>query len=261
VSTQRLGWLKRKAPLLIFVAIALSFCGYVLFVLLTDTLIKGVPITNAPIVITIISFTHDVTQTISSLGYGGLFGLMLLEASSLPIPSEIILPFAGYLVSIDKLNFWITVVVATAAAIVGSLIDYFIGLKGIEALTKYRILGRCIFSESQIKVVASWFSKYGVAMVFLGRMIPLFRTLISFPAGAVRMPIPKFLVYTASGCLIWNSVLVYIGYYLGIKWQDVADFSHYIIIAAIAVLIGAVAFYFIRRNRRRKERSDSDCLL
>ena len=83
---------------------------------------------------------------------------MILEASSLPIPSEIILPFAGYLVSSGHLDFWITLIVATIAAIVGSLIDYYIGLKGVQALTKYRLLGRSIFSENQLKVAANYFS-------------------------------------------------------------------------------------------------------
>ncbi|MCL5877113.1 MAG: DedA family protein [Candidatus Bathyarchaeota archaeon] len=252
VSTQRLGWLKKKAPLLIFVAIALGLCGYVLFILLTDTLVKGVPITSSPMISAIINFTHDVTRTISSLGYGGLFGLMVLEASSLPIPSEIILPFAGYLVYKGEFVFWLAVAVTTVAAVIGALIEYYIGLKGIQVLTKYRILGRYMVSERQIKVAADWFNKYGVAMVFLGRMVPVIRTLISFPAGAVRMPLIRFVIYTGAGSLIWNTLLIYGGYYLGSKYSQIADVSDYPILIIATALILAGAVFLVRQHSRKK---------
>ncbi len=195
----------------------------------------------------------SLTQTVASWGYAGVFSLMLLEASSLPIPSEIILPFAGYLVSTGHMDFAITLLVATVAAMLGSLIDYFIGLKGVEALTKYRLLGRTVFSESQLKVAANYFSKYGAVMVFVGRLIPAVRTLISFPAGAVKMPLAKFLGYTLVGCLLWNSLLIYIGFYLGGKWREVAAFSHYIVIAVVVVAAAVLAWYFIRRRNKRKK--------
>jgi len=200
----------------------------------------------------LISFTRDVTRTISSWGYGGLFGLMVLEASSLPIPSEIILPFAGYLVFRGDFVFWLALAVTTVAAVIGALIEYYIGLKGIQVLTKYRLLGRLMVSESQLRVAAAWFNKYGVAMVFFGRMIPVVRTLISFPAGAVRMPLVKFIVYTGVGSLIWNALLIYGGYYLGTRYSEIAELSDYLIIltAAALILAGAVivAKYYKRRN-------------
>ena len=90
-------------------------------------------------------------------------------------------------------------------------------------LTKYRLLGRAVFSENQLKVAANYFTRYGSIMVFVGRLIPVVRTLISFPAGAVKMPIAKFVAYTVAGCLVWNSILLYVGYYLGSKWREVAD--------------------------------------
>ncbi len=252
MGSPRIEKLKRKAPQLIVIALAIAFIVYLAIEFLADFLVKA-PLTSGPLVSAVINFTKDVTSTVHSWGYSGVFGLMFLEASSIPIPSEVILPFSGYLVSVGALNFWITLIVATIAAIAGSLVDYYIGLKGIEALTKYRLLGRAIFNESQLKVAAGWFSKYGAVMVFLGRLIPGFRTIISFPAGAVKMPLAKFLVYTLAGCIIWNSLLIYVGYYLGIKWQEVADFSHYLIIGTVAALIAAAAAYLIvRRNRRKK---------
>ncbi len=233
--------LKRKAPQIIIIAIALTLCGYVLIEVLADYFVKGVP------------SNFSFTKTVSSWGYGGVFGLMLLEASSLPIPSEIILPFAGYLVSIGHLDFLFTLIIATVAAVVGSLVDYFIGLKGVEVLTKYRLLGRSIFSESQLKVAANYFNKYGSAMVFVGRLIPAVRTLISFPAGAVKMPLAKFLGYTVAGCILWNSLLLYVGYYLGSKWDEVAGFSHYIVIAVAAIVVVLFILYLVRRRRIRKK--------
>ncbi|MCW3983026.1 MAG: DedA family protein [Candidatus Bathyarchaeota archaeon] len=252
MSTQRLTWLKRNTPLLVFVVFALCLCIYVLFEVLTDTVVKGLPLSNSPMISILISFTRDVTRTISSWGYGGLFGLMVLEASSLPIPSEIILPFAGYLVFRGDFVFWLALAVTTVAAVIGALIEYYIGLKGIQVLTKYRLLGKLMVSESQLRVAAAWFNKYGVAMVFFGRMIPVVRTLISFPAGAVRMPLVKFIVYTGVGSLIWNALLIYGGYYLGTRYSEIAELSDYLIIltAAALILAGAVivAKYYKRRN-------------
>jgi membrane protein DedA with SNARE-associated domain len=228
--------LKKKAPVIIAVAIAIVLCVYVIFEFLAETFIRGEPI----------SFTH----TIASWGYPGVFGLMILEASSLPIPSEIILPFAGYLVSLGHMDFLLTLIVATAAAVAGSLIDYFIGLKGVEVLTKYRLLGRAVFSENQLKVAANYFARYGSIMVLVGRLIPVVRTLISFPAGAVKMPLAKFVAYTVVGCVVWNSILLSVGYYLGSKWQEVANVSHYLVVAVAAIAVALFAAFLVWRRRR-----------
>jgi len=244
--------LKRKAPQVILVAIALALIVYVIFEILQDVFVEGTSWNSGLVIGFIVTFTKNVTSTVSSWGYWGIFGLMILEASSLPIPSEVILPFAGYLVSMGALDIWLTLLVATVAAIIGSLIDYYIGLKGVQVLTKHRILGHAILSEGQLKVAAGWFTKYGPAVVFFGRLIPGFRTLISFPAGAVKMPIIKFLAYTLGGCLLWNSILIYVGYYLGSNWNAVAGVSHYLILAAIVGLILIGTAYLLDRRKRRK---------
>jgi membrane protein DedA with SNARE-associated domain len=134
---------------------------------------------------------------------------MLLESSSLPIPSEVILPFAGYLISQGQLNLWTTILIATLAGLTGSLIDYHIGLKGMNLPVRRRILSRLLFSEAHLEKAERWFKRYGVLAVFLSRMVPGFRTLVSFPAGAVKMQLLKFIVYTTAGCLAWNTVLIY----------------------------------------------------
>ena len=227
--------LRRKAPQIIAATIIIIFVVYISFEFLEDLFVEGTSLKN----------------TVASWGYPGIFGLMVLESSSLPIPSEIVLPFSGYLVSTGQLNFWETVLVATTAAIIGSLIDYYIGLKGVEALAKRRVLGRVLFSKDQLALASKWFDKYGAIIIFLARLIPGIRTLISFPAGAAKMSVPKFLVFTVAGCLLWNSILIYVGYYLGSNWIEVAGISHYIIIAVIAASVTLVVVYLVMRRRRK----------
>lgn len=254
MPNSRFALLRRKAPQIIAATIIIIIIVYVSFELLEDILIEGAPITSGPLISAIISFTKDVTTTVSSWGYPGIFGLMLLESSSLPIPSEVILPYAGYLVSTGyhQLNFWVTVAVATVAAIAGSLVDYYIGLKGIEVLAKKRVLGRVLFSIDQLAVAGKWFDRYGSFMVFIARLIPGLRTLISFPAGAAKMPLTKFLAFTTAGCLLWNTILIYVGYYLGANWREVAGVSHYIIIGVIVAFALLVVAYLVFRRRKRK---------
>lgn len=247
--------LRRKAPQIIAAAIIIIIVVYVSFEFLEDVFYEGSSLTSGPLVSAIISFTGNVKDTVSLWGYPGIFGLMILESSSLPVPSEVILPFSGYLVYKGQLNLWITIIVATVAAIVGSLIDYFIGLKGIEVLSKRRVLGRVLFSMDQLAFADEWFSKYGSLTIFLARLIPGIRTLISFPAGAAKMPLTKFLVYTTAGCILWNSLLIYVGFYLGKNWTEVASVSHFILIAVIVVLAAVIFGYLIRRRRKRKSLS------
>ncbi len=249
VSFASLQTLRRKAPQIIAIAIAVAIISYIVFEILEDTMIEGTSLANAPILGTIILLTKNVTATVRSLGYVGIFALMLLESSSLPIPSEVVLPFAGYLVSTGQLGFWLTVIVATLAGIAGSLVDYYIGLKGTKILVQRRILGRSLLSTSQLSIAAGWFSKYGTVIVFFSRMIPGFRTIISFPAGAVKMSLVKFTAYSMAGCLIWNIALIYLGYFLGSNWKKVAGVSHYFIIGAVVVFAVLFVGYLLLRNR------------
>jgi membrane protein DedA with SNARE-associated domain len=245
----------KKTGQIIAAIIASALVLYILFEVIEDVVIEGVPLTSGPLIGAIFSFLGNVTQTVASWGYVAIFALMLLEASSLPIPSEVVLPFAGYLISLpfSSLDFSLTVTVATIAAIIGSLIDYYIGLKGVQALMKYRLLGRAVLNEEQLKVAGGWFTKYGSVMVFFARLIPGFRTIISFPAGAVKMPLAKFLGYTTAGCILWNSLLIYVGYYLGTNWTEVASVSHYLILAAVGILVVAAVVYLVVRHRRKKK--------
>jgi membrane protein DedA with SNARE-associated domain len=220
--------------------------------ILQDTLLQGESLGSHPFISAIVSLTHNAVNTVRSWGYWGVFGLMLLESSSLPIPSEVILPFAGYLVASGQLDFWVTVALATLAGVLGSLIDYYIGYKGVRYLSAHRFLGKVFFTKSQLQIAANWFGKYGAATVFLGRLVPGFRTIASFPAGAVRMPLRRFVVYTTAGCFIWNALLIYVGVFLGARWREVAGVSHYVITAAAAAGVVVLVVWLVRRRRRRK---------
>ncbi len=174
---------------------------------------------------------------------------MLLDASSFPIPSEMILPFAGYLVFRGDLEFFAVASVATVASIGGSLVDYYIGMKGAHILREHKIIGRVLFSEKQLNTAVYWFNRYGAIMVVVSRLIPIFRTLISFPAGAVRMPLKKFIAYTALGCLVWNSLLTYIGYY-GNKMDTSCSVLNHLVIVVIVASIGIfIGYLFLRKQR------------
>jgi hypothetical protein len=144
VSKPKLQGLRSKAPQLIAVALIIVVAAILLIEILEDVLVEGPPVNGGPLgmlLTGIVAFIRNVTTTISSWGYAGFFGLMILESISLPIPSEVILPFAGYLISLGRLDMWITVIIATVASIAGSLIDYYIGMKAAQALSEHRVFG------------------------------------------------------------------------------------------------------------------------
>ncbi len=246
--------LRRKAPQLIILTIALAIAAIILLEIFEDVLVGGAPASGplSDLINGVVFFMANVTAAVKSWGYVSVFVLMLLESSSLPIPSEVVLPFAGYLVSLGQLNFWVTLAVATLAGIGGSLIDYYIGLRGAHVLAEHRVLGKVLFSKHQLEVAAGWFSKYGIATVFIARLVPGLRTIVSFPAGAVRMSLIKFVIFTTAGCLLWNALIIYVGVFLGDQWRAVAGVSHYLIIGVvIAVVVAGMVFLVLRRKRLR----------
>jgi membrane protein DedA with SNARE-associated domain len=253
-SKIRLALFKKQNPQTIAAIIAIAIILVIVIEILEDVVVEGAPLTSGPLVWVwngVISVTRNVTNTISSWGYMGVFFLMLLESSSLPIPSEVVLPFAGYLVSLGSINFWIANLAATTAGISGALIDYFVGMKGWRYLTKKGTIGKVFFNKNQLDTATSWFKRYGTIVVLFSRLVPGFRTVVSFPAGAIKMPLSKFIVYTAVGCLLWNALLIYLGFFLGSRWTQVAGVSHYLLIAAIAAFICAVIGYFVWKRSKK----------
>jgi membrane protein DedA with SNARE-associated domain len=193
-----------------------------------------------------------ITETLASWGYTGVFLLMFVESISVPIPSEVILPYAGYLVFIGRLDFWLVVSLSTAAGTAGALVDYYLGLKVSRNRTLGSIRTIAFIDERFLRVVDRWFRRHASSTVFFSRMVPGARTLASFPAGATRMPIRNFVVFTASGCLIWSISLTYVGVYLGRNWEAMMQFSGYLSIITVGLVgIALVGWLLVRRRRRR----------
>jgi membrane protein DedA with SNARE-associated domain len=240
--------------------LAAVIVGLVLAVLVgdivEDSLIEGANI-GLPFLTNIFSYVvQGALSVISGSGYYGIFFLMLLESSSFPIPSEVILPFAGYLASQGHLNLLLIISVTTAAGLAGSLIDYYVGfLLGVEGIKRLR---RLPIKKGHLESAVKWFDTYGLIVVFGSRLIPGFRTLVSFPAGIVRMRLTKFLSYTALGCVLWNTILVYTGFYAGVHWEAAVSVIRPISIVAVVTIPSALILYYALIKRRRGNRQNDD---
>lgn len=190
----------------------------------------------------------------SSLGYVSLFALMTLESASLPIPSEVVLPFAGYLVYLGVMNLWAALAVSTAAALAGALIDYYLALFfGSVVVEKFLTLLKV--DHGSLETAERWFKQRGSWTVFGARFLPLIRSVISLPAGLLRMPVWSFVLFTGFGCLLWNAFLIYAGYAAGALWQNVVGSSFALLVnvvlgGLVAVSAAYLVYYGYMRNRR-----------
>lgn len=189
-----------------------------------------------------------ITSFISATGYAGIFGLMLLESALIPIPSEIIMPFSGFLVAGNRLDLLGVILAGTFGNLAGSILTYFLGLKvGRVLVLKY---GRYIlFKKHHLELTERWFEKYGDKMSFAGRLLPAIRTYVSLPAGLGVTNFKKFIVYTFAGSLIWNSILTYIGMQLGSNWKNIDKYSIYLDVVA-AIVIAAFIVWFVAKSRK-----------
>ena len=160
-----------------------------------------------------------IVATISLMGYGGVVLLMAIESACIPLPSEIIMPFSGYLVSKGEMNLWGVGVAGAVGCVLGSLVAYWVGMYGgrplIEKYGKYVLV-----SKHDLDMADRWFQKRGEIIVFVSRLLPAIRTFIAFPAGVARMDLTKFIIYTFAGSLPWCLGLAYIGQKLGEKWNQ-----------------------------------------
>ena len=189
--------------------------------------------------------TAYINSLLSTYGYLGLFGMMALEGASLPIPSEVIAPIAGYLAAKGVFNFYIAALAILAGNMVGVVIDYVIGYF-IGKDVVYKHLHLFHINKEKIDAFDSWFNRNGGFAVFVSRMIPVLRGLISFPAGFARMPFKKFFLYSLVGSAIWDILLMLFGYYL------LSSNNLYIAMSAVALL--ALILYMIYRIAVKKTR-------
>ncbi|WP_271005561.1 DedA family protein [Listeria seeligeri] len=198
-----------------------------------------------------------ITSIMADFGYIGIFLLIMVENLFPPIPSEIILTFGGFMTTVSSLNVVMVIIVATLGSVVGAILLYKVASYfGKERLTKIVLkYGRILrLKESDIERAENFFLKYGSWAVFLCRMIPLIRSLISIPAGMTQMKMSRFLVLTTAGSLLWNTVLIGLGAFLSESWNEIVVFmdSFSTIIYGIIAVIVVVGLGFFFRARFKK---------
>ena len=197
-----------------------------------------------------------ITSLVSAYGYLGIFIAAFAETIFPPIPSELIFPLAGFVGFKSNFTYFETFLMASSGALgatIGAIVIYLVSFKiGRIAIVK---LGKYVFvNEKKIESAERWFEKYGVYAVFLGRMAPGVRELISVPAGIARMPFAKFVTFTFFGSLIWSVILVFLGYFLGDSWESLSEtLSDYFTVISVLVLlsIAIVIFYYVYYGKRR----------
>src|SRR5213079_1225872 len=163
-----------------------------------------------------------MVSLIAATGYVGVFLLMTLESALIPLPSEVTMPFAGFLASQGLFNFWLVVLAGGLGNLVGSLVAFYLGVALEDSLLRafIRRHGKWVLmSERDYEVAEVWFRRHGEIVVFVSRLLPIIRTFISLPAGVARMNVVRFSIYTVVGSILWSTLLTYIGVQLGEHWR------------------------------------------
>ena len=190
------------------------------------------------------------TGLISSWGYPGVFILMAAESTMIPLPSELVMPFAGYLAYTGEFNFFFLAFVSALGTIFGSQASYFIGKYGgepfLEKYGKYLLI-----NKKDLEWTHHWFAKYGEKTIFISRFVPVVRHLISIPAGIAEMNLKRFTIFTFLGGFLWNTFLAYLGYLLGQNWTLVHKYTKPFSHAMVVVLI-AGTIYFVYKHLYKK---------
>ena len=210
------------------------------------------------------SFIHWLLERFRDLGYPGIVILMAIESSFLPLPSELVMPPAGYLAAKGELSFVLAIACGVVGSILGALANY--GLAHWLGRAVVRRIGKYVWiSEKSLERSERYFAEHGEISTFMGRMLPVIRHLISIPAGVARMDLAKFVTFTGLGALVWCTVLTWIGWFIGRKEdviisvldqqaQTYAGRAVLIILPTLA-LIGAVYIWWHRRRVRVAQRS------
>lgn len=205
-----------------------------------------------------------IVAVISTLGYSGIVLLMAIESACIPLPSEIIMPFSGYLVSTGQMNIWLVGIAGAVGCVLGSLVAYWVGSKGgrplIEKYGRYLLV-----SPHDLDLADRWFANYGEAIVFVSRLLPAIRTFIAFPAGVARMNLKRFVIYTFAGSLPWCLGLAYVGQKLGEKWNrddTLKTWFHRFdfVIGIIGVLLAGFWIWRHVRHLRREKIAGADAI-
>jgi membrane protein DedA with SNARE-associated domain len=189
--------------------------------------------------------SNFIIETMKQTGYLGLFILMTLESALMPIPSEIVMPFAGYLVYLGHFNLTLVVIISSLANLVGSWIGYFLGIKiGRKFVLKY---GKyLLIKEEHVDKAEKWMNKHGAKVILASRNMPAIRTIIPLPSGILRVNFVKFSIFTFIGSIPWNFLLTYTGYILGEKWYEIKNYTQIIDLILIFVIIFIIIFLIIK---------------
>ncbi|VXD03253.1 DedA family protein [Pseudomonas sp. 9Ag] len=197
-----------------------------------------------------------IVEIVSAFGYIGVFLLMLLENIFPPIPSELIMPLAGFVAARGDLNFIAVILVGTAGSVVGALPWYYAGAKLGQARMK-RFAERwghwLTLSPEDVDKASEWFDRHGKGAVFFGRLIPAVRTLISVPAGIAGMSMTKFLIYSTLGSLSWTALLALAGYLLESQYEKVSEYMNPISTGVVVLMVLYYLYRLIRQRFGRKE--------
>jgi membrane protein DedA with SNARE-associated domain len=202
------------------------------------------------------ALSTTIIHLIQSIGYFGIFILMTLDSMLIPIPSEITMPFAGFLASQGTLSLPLVILMGALGNVIGSLVGYYIGsvleekalLSLIKSYGKYLLISEKDYIQSE-----KWFKKYGNGIVFLARLMPGIRTFISLAAGMFEMEIKRFIFYTFLGCVLWSGVLTCIGFYLGKKWENLGPLFNKFQDVILVLLILAIGYFIYHKIYKSKK--------
>ena len=187
---------------------------------------------------------------ISVYGYFAIALLMALENACIPIPSELILGFAGYLVYADQITFAGAMIAGIVGGMAGSIFAYLVGSYGgrkfVNKYGKYFLI-----KKSHVDLAQRWFDKYGLRAVFFSRMLPVVRTFISLPAGFARVNFPAFLTLTFLGSVPWTALIIYLGVLFGENWKKLLEYGHEASIVVVIALVIAVIVYAVKSKKNR----------
>jgi membrane protein DedA with SNARE-associated domain len=204
---------------------------------------------------------HELIQsllnTLNAMGYPGIFILMAMESSVIPVPSELVMPPAGYLAHEGKMNIWGVILMGTLGSLAGAYANYFVSRwLGRPLVLKY---GKYVWiSEKKFEKVERFFLKHGEISTFIGRLLPVVRHLISIPAGIARMNHLRFSLYTLAGAGLWCTILTWIGYFIGKEQELILKYSHQAVIGVVvfsAVLV--VVYVWRQKSKKGKAKVDS----
>ena len=193
-----------------------------------------------------------IKNTIDHTGYVGVMFLSAIASANIPLPSEIILPFSGFLVSVGRFNLWLVATAGAAGNVVGSMFSYYLGMYGgrplIERFGKYVLM-----SKRDLDMADRWFARWGDATAFFSRCLPVIRAFISFPAGIARVNVPKFIFYTFAGSFVWSLVLAYIGVQVGQNIEVLKPYFHKADALIGVLLVVGLVLYVWRHVKHARE--------